>query len=171
MLEQRDTEAIYRIFSDPEVTRYWGKPTMTEPGEAEWFIEESLEGFRDRDMLQWGITETASGRLIGTCTYASWDRVHRRAEIGFALHREEWGKGYMKELLPAFIRFGFEELELHRIEADVDPNNRPAIALLERNGFTEEGILRERYRMNGELQDAVIYGLLHNEFIFDEADR
>lgn len=137
---------------------------MTEIAQAEKFIGETRSGFRDRTLLEWGIVETGSGQLIGTCAYSSWDQIHRRAEIGFALRRDRWGKDFMKELLAAFIPFGFEELDLHRIEADVDPRNSASIRLLEQFGFRREGCLRERYRINGELQDALFYGLIAREF-------
>lgn len=163
-LEAADVQAVFDIFSDPEVTRYWSSPPMTDLSKAEQFIRETRDGFKDDSLLEWGIIETGEDRLIGTCAYASRDRAHRRAEIGFALRRDRWGNGYMKELLAAFIPFGFEELELHRIEADVDPRNIPSIKLLEHFGFKKEGYLRERYHLNGEIQDAVFYGLLADEF-------
>lgn len=163
-LEKADAEALFDIFSIPEVCRYWSSPAMTDISQAEDFIEETHRGFEDGRLLEWGIIERETDRLIGTCAYASWDKKHRRAEIGFALHRRWWGKGLMKELLSVFIPFGFNELELHRIEADVDPRNIASIKLLEYFGFKKEGCLRERYHLNGELQDAIFYGLLKNEY-------
>jgi RimJ/RimL family protein N-acetyltransferase len=69
----------------------------------------------------------------------------------------------MKEWLPGFIRYGFEELALHRIQADADPRNVASIRLLESLGFLNEGYLRECYRLNGEIQDAVILSLLKTD--------
>jgi RimJ/RimL family protein N-acetyltransferase len=64
----------------------------------------------------------------------------------------------------AVVAFGFETLNLHRIEADVDPRNERSLRLLERLGFRREGHLRERYCINGERQDAVMMGLLRAEW-------
>jgi RimJ/RimL family protein N-acetyltransferase len=62
------------------------------------------------------------------------------------------------------IRFAFGQLDLHRLEADADPLNAASIAVLERQGFKREGLLRERYFMQGEPQDAAYYGLLRREW-------
>ena len=62
------------------------------------------------------------------------------------------------------IRFAFEQLDLHRIEADPDPQNAASIKLLLKQGFKREGLLRERYFLNGEPQDAEYYGLLRREW-------
>ena len=66
----------------------------------------------------------------------------------------------MSEVLPALLRFGFAEMGLHRIEADADPRNERSIRSLERLGFVREGYQRERYFVNGEWQDSVLFGLL-----------
>ncbi|MDX1672360.1 MAG: GNAT family protein [Balneolaceae bacterium] len=163
-LERADAETIFEIFSDPEVTRYWSFPAMKDKNDAISFIDETHKGFDNNSLLEWGIVNRKSGTLIGTCAYASWDPAHRRAEIGFALHRDEWGKGFMKELLRSFLPFAFDKLDLHRIEADVDPRNLPSIHLLEHFGFRREGYLRERYLLNGEEQDALLYALLRKDF-------
>jgi RimJ/RimL family protein N-acetyltransferase len=70
----------------------------------------------------------------------------------------------MAEALPAMVQFAFGSLNMHRLEADVDPRNLPSIRLLENAGFRREGFLRERYHLNGEIQDALFYGLLRRDF-------
>ena len=102
--------------------------------------------------------------VMGTCTLAQLDEQNRRAELGFALGREHWGNGYMREALVALFDFAFGELKLHRLEADVDPRNAASIHLLERLGFKKEGYLRERWWVNGEIQDTLFYGLLQREW-------
>ena len=66
----------------------------------------------------------------------------------------------MKETLTAVFNYAFDELNFHRIEADVDPRNAASIRALERLGFQREGYMRERWHVNGEIQDAVFFGLL-----------
>jgi RimJ/RimL family protein N-acetyltransferase len=70
----------------------------------------------------------------------------------------------MHEALHALLGFAFDVLDLHRIEADVDPRNVPSIRTLERLGFQREGYLRERWQVNGEIQDALFYGLLRPDW-------
>ncbi|HEX6057465.1 MAG TPA: GNAT family protein [Gemmatimonadaceae bacterium] len=98
------------------------------------------------------------------------DPPHRRAEVGYALARAAWGRGYVAEALHAMIGFAFETLALHRLEADVDPRNERSIRALLREGFEREGYLRERYHVSGEVQDAVLFGLLRREWSAREAE-
>ena len=157
-----DVPALYAVFSDPKVMRYWSTPAYQDESEALRLYESIQEGFRSRQLFQWGIAQGQN--LIGTCTLFHLDLVHGRGEIGYALAQRFWGKGLARDAVTAVIDFAFAHLDLHRIEADVDPRNARSLALLERLGFRREGCLRERYRVNGELQDAVLLGLLRSEW-------
>ena len=132
--------------------------------EAAALFHEIREGFDAKRLFQWGISDLGSGRVVGTCTIWRVDRTHRRAEIGFALGRRHWGKGFAAEAVGALITFAFEQLNLHRLEADVDPRNDRSLRLLERQGFKREGYLRERYHVDGEIQDAIVLGLLRSDW-------
>jgi len=160
----RDVEALYAIFSDPQVMRYWSTPPLENLAAAAALLAEMHAHFRDRTLFQWGIARKADDRLIGTCTLFHLEKQCRRAEIGFAVGREHWRRGYAGEALRALIDHAFDELDLNRIEADVDPRNAASIRTLERLGFRREGQLRERWIVAGEIQDALFYGLLRREW-------
>ena len=115
-------------------------------------------------MLQWGVADGATDAVIGTCTLTHLSNIHERAEIGFALRQARWGQGLGSEAVAAVVAFAFNQLALHRIDADVDPRNGRSLKLLERVGFKREGHLRERYFMNGERQDALMMGLLRTDW-------
>ncbi|HSM07407.1 MAG TPA: GNAT family protein [Gemmatimonadota bacterium] len=163
-----DVDALFRIFGDPELTRYWGHPTLAGRAAAESLVEDIRTGADSGKLLQWGITLGGTADLIGTCTLASLDRQNRRADIGAALAPEHHGRGYAEEAVRAVIDHGFGELGLHRITADVDPRNATALRLVERLGFRREGLLREHYRQNDEWQDGLLFGLLKREWGDDE---
>ena len=163
-LTSDDVPALFSIFGDPDVCRYWSRPALGDVAAAAALQQEISQLFAERSLFQWGIAEIESNRVIGTCTLAGLSSQHKRAEIGFALARHGWGHGYVTEAVTALLAFGFDTLQLHRIEADVDPRNYRSIAVLERVGFEQEGYLRERYHLNGEVQDALFYGLLHADF-------
>jgi [ribosomal protein S5]-alanine N-acetyltransferase len=160
----RDADALYAIFSDPEVMRYWSTLPMTRKAEARALLRDIREEHADGRLHEWGLVLRESDRVIGTCTLFHVDRGNRRAEVGFALGRSWWGRGLMREGLGALLDFAFGELALRRIEADVDPRNRLSAELLERLGFMREGLLRERWNVGGELQDAAFYGLLARDY-------
>lgn len=164
-ISEADVDALYRIFSDPKVMRYWSTPPLADRDAAVLLLNEIHENFRSQTALKWGIALRSDDTLIGTVTLFNFE--NQRAEIGYGLDRSHWGNGYMHEALQALIAYAFQELGLHRIEADVDPRNSASIRTVERLGFEREGYLRERWQVNGEIQDALFYGLLRSEWSMD----
>jgi RimJ/RimL family protein N-acetyltransferase len=164
-LVRNDVDALYDVFSDTDVMRYWSSPPLQDREGAGRLLEQIQDHFHRRDLFQWGVTLHDDDRVIGTCTLCRLDLISKRAEVGFALGRVYWGHGYMSEALEALFGLAFDELQLRRIEADVDPRNGASIRLLERLGFQREGHLRERWLVNGEVQDALFYGLLRREWM------
>lgn len=162
-IEDADVPALFATFGDPDVTRYWSWPAYTEEADARRLLEEIREGLANGSLLQWGITTQQEDALIGTCTLARPDAVHRRCEIGFALARAQWKKGYASDAVRLAIDYAFDVLDLDRLEADVDPRNAASLRTLEKLGFVREGYQRERYHVNGEVQDSVLLGLLRRE--------
>jgi [ribosomal protein S5]-alanine N-acetyltransferase len=166
-LDRSDVPALFAMFSDPRVMRYWSRPPFENESEAAVLLDRIEDGFRSRQLFQWGITRERE--LLGTCTLFHLDLTHRHAEIGYALAHRFWGQGWARDAVTTAIDFAFDVLDLHRIEADVDPRNTRSLALLERLGFRREGCLRERYIVSDEIQDALLLGLLRSERITGDA--
>ncbi len=163
-ITEEDVDALYLIFSHTEVMRYWSTPPLADRSAAVKLLHEIHDGFRRQTLLKWGIARRTDDALIGTTTLFNLDLANHRAEIGYGLDRAHWGNGYMNEALQALLAYAFEELALHRIEADVDPRNGASIRTVERLGFQREGYLRERWQVNGEIQDSLFYGLLRPDW-------
>ena len=163
-VSENDIDSLYEIFSDPQVMRYWATPPYTTREAAVQLQREIASGNENETMIKWGLALRDSDRLIGTTTLFNLSLENGRAELGYAMGREHWGKGYMNEALQALVVHAFEVMNLRRLEADVDPRNTASIRTLERLGFQKEGYLRERWHVNGEIQDALFYGLLRREF-------
>ena len=164
-LTEADIPALYSIFSHPDVMRYWSSAPLQNLDEAKALLDDIQDSFRKNELFQWGVFSKAEGKVIGTCTILNMDRKNRRAEVGYALGREYWGQGFMNEALAALLHYAFTTLELHRIEADVDPRNTASLRLLDKLGFQREGLLRERWLVGDETQDSVMLGLLHREWL------
>ena len=163
-ISAEDVDNFFEIYSNPEVMRYWSTPPLPNRDAASKLIDEIQDGFSRRELLKWGIALRDDDSLIGSVTLFHPDFTHRRVELGYALGRAYWGQGYMQETLKAVLTYAFETLNLHRIEADVDPRNAASVRTLERLGFQREGYLRERWQVNGEIQDAYFYGLLRPDW-------
>jgi [ribosomal protein S5]-alanine N-acetyltransferase len=162
-ITEADVAAVYSIFSDPEVMRYWSTLPLADEQAAREFVNTAHDLFKSRTLMKWGVARRVDDLLIGTISLIHLDLTHKRTEVGYALGRAHWGNGYIQEALSALFDYLFNELGLHRIEADVDPRNGPSIRTLERLGFQREGYLRERWHVGGEIEDALFYGLLRRD--------
>ena len=122
-LTNSDIPALLSVFGDPEVTRYWGFARLPDLAAAALLAEIHKE-FRSGNLFQWGV-EIPDGQLAGTCTLADIDLANRRAELGFALGRAFWGRGYVAAALPALLKFAFGGLGLHRVFDRHGPPQHP----------------------------------------------
>ncbi len=86
-------------------------------------------------------------------------------KLGYAVHADHWGRGYATDAVKTMVRFGFEELALHRISAAIGPDNAPSIAVVTKLGFSYEGRLRDHVRTNGAWRDSLLYSLLADEWL------
>lgn len=157
-----DAPAIYRIFSDDQVTRYYDLTTYTALSQAEELVDFFDESFELERAIRWGLERKADGALLGTCGYV-WLRQFR-GEIGYELHRDYWRQGYMSEAIDAILDFGYTELGLNRVEALVMVDNAPSVGLLQSLGFTQEGILRQHDFFKGAFHDMRLFALLKEEY-------
>lgn len=105
---------------------------------------------------------------MGECGFHTWNNSHRRAELFYSLHKDEFkNQGFISEALPLVIGYGFTNMNLHRIEALIADDNIPSKRLLEKNNFTREGVVREDYVVNGINEDSICYSLLRQEWKSD----
>lgn len=159
-----DVDSLFEIFGDPQVTRYWSTPALPDRAAAVALLDTIDDGFETRTLLQWGIARRDDDAVVGTVTLAGVDPSNRRAEIGFALGRDHWGRGLAAEGVGLVLGFAFATLGLNRIEAEVDPGNEASLRLVEAAGFQREGLLRERCIVGGRVDDAYLYALLAREW-------
>lgn len=158
-----DADDLFALFSDPAVMRYWSRAPMRERDEAEALIGEIHESFQRRELINWVVADT-DDRVVGTCTLFHFDPRHRRAEIGYALRSDHWGHGFASEAVSLAIDWALQALDLHRVEADIDPRNESSRRVLERLGFHSEGVLRERFFVGDSAADSELFGLLASEW-------
>ncbi len=159
-----DAQDIFDMYSDPKVMRFWSSPPWESVERAHEVIERDIKAFQNGEHLCLVLERAEDSRLIGQCTLFKFSESCRRAEIGYCLASWTWGNGYMNEALRAIIHYGFERLNLNRIEADIDPLNEASVKTVERLGFVREGLLRERWIVNEQVSDSVIYGLIRKDW-------
>ena len=143
-----DIDHIYRGLSDPEVIKYYGVNFMTREATKEqmiWYAD--LE--KNETGIWWAICLKSDDRFLGAAGLNDLSRQHKKAELGFWLLPENWGKGIMSESIPVLLAYCFAKLELHRIEAFVDSENHNSKNLLEKLHFNYEGTMVDCEIKNG----------------------
>ncbi len=167
-LTAADVPALYAIFADTTVMRYWSSPPLADEAAAAVLFTEIEANRLSGRRQQWGIARATDDYLIGTCSLGNFDQQNRRAELGYILGQAHWGHGLMHEAQVALLDFAFASppagLGLHRLEADIDPRNDASRRSLLRLGFQLEGYLRERWLVAGEVCDSEVFGLLAREW-------
>lgn len=161
---EKDVDQLYEIVSDAEVAKFDYFYPVTSKGEAMKFIERYRQEFEENEEITWGIIARKTNKLIGTCCIGDFDEGARRAEIGYDIAQVEWGKGYATEAIRAVVDFGFNVMNLNRIEATITPGNNASVKVLRKLNFVQEGIVRERDLIKGKLEDGIIMAFLKREY-------
>jgi ribosomal-protein-alanine N-acetyltransferase len=160
-LTLNDEQEIFELRSDKRVLQFLIISKCKNLDEAKQFIEMINDGINRSEWIYWAITEKGNDKLIGTFCIWHISKENSRAEIGYALHPDHQGKSIMTEAMDVVLDYGFNIMQLHSIEANVDPGNIASIKLLEKNGFVKEAHFKENLFFNGKFLDTVIYSLIN----------
>lgn len=162
-LERKDCRQLWQNY-EPE------EPVPTEPlypglsveGADKWF--EEIQARQGREQVYLGVF-TLEGRLVGDIQLADIEWRHRTASIGLSIaRREDRGQGYGLDATRTLLKYGFDELDLWRIQAEIVGHNAGARRVLEKIGFVQEGREREAIYGQGRRWDRLVYGLLRPDF-------
>jgi [ribosomal protein S5]-alanine N-acetyltransferase len=159
-IHPEDDQQLFSIRSDKRVMKFLDRPLAASIDEVREFIGRIITDVSNNNGITWAISVKDEPELIGTIGYWKLDKHNYRAEIGYMIHADWAGKGLMQEAMTAVIDYGFSEMKLHSIEANVNPANEASIKLLERNKFVQEAYFKENYYYDGRFLDSVIYSLL-----------
>ena len=155
-LDLADSDDLFAFRSDPEVQRYNSAP-MQDPAEASALIDELRAEYAAQQAVYWAVTLRGDSRVLGLMGLAAWEKYHCRAEIGYDLRRDQWGRGIATDAVRAILTFGFTRLDLHRVEAQTIADNHASVRLLQRLGFQLEGVRREySWEEDGTFHDSAV---------------
>jgi len=156
-----DAPALFELRANPAVMQFIPRPLATTVHDAAAHIAMLNERLAANESINWAIVRHDNpAQLIGTIGYVSLHPQHFRAEIGYMLHPACTGQGLMQEALAAALRYGFEVMQLHSVEAITDPANVASAQVLKRAGFVQEGHFKENEYWDGKFLDTVFYSLL-----------
>jgi ribosomal-protein-alanine N-acetyltransferase len=152
-----DADDVFRIMSDVEVMAHWDTAEIQDPDVVAGMIAAQVAEIAAGRAFYWAMTH--DGFTLGVCDLSDIDRRHRRAEIGFILGRDAWGRGFGLEAMRAVVTYA-ASLGLKRLSARTHVGNERSEAILDKLGFEPEGYLRGHIQRGGERRDCRIYGLL-----------
>jgi ribosomal-protein-alanine N-acetyltransferase len=159
-----DAPELLQLRSSEVVMQYIDKERMKTIEEIVTLTDKIESDATNGDGITWAIClKEKPGTLIGSIGLWRIIKPHFRAEIGYMLHPDFWGKGITKEAVLAVIEFGFNTVKLHSIEAHINPGNAGSAALLESTGFVREAYFKEDYFFRGTFRDSAIYSLLNKQ--------
>ncbi len=165
LVSESDLPELLAMNSDAEVTKFLGYAPWNVLAQAEaWFQRISAQQ-EAGSALEFVVVAKPGGHVIGRCGLFDFEEANTHARLGYILGRAHWGQGYMREALTALVEAAFRQMRLRKLEANVEAENVRSAHLLQRLGFTREGVLRERWITEGQPMDAEIYGLLRHEWL------
>lgn len=153
-LELTDAEALFAAHRDPETHKYWSSPAHRSVEETARYLEDTLAM---KGAHVWAITESGGEAMGRIALFVLRDGV---GEIGIVMRREATGRGLASKAVTLVVDHAFSALRLHRIAADIDPENTSSLSLFLRAGFQREGLLRGNWKTHLGVRDSVIMAKL-----------
>jgi len=164
-LEPSDAAAIQRAASAREIADTMiSVPHPYPPGEAERYIARQEHEREEGVSVTFAVEQKVETTFNGLIEIRSIDREHSHAELSFWLCVAAWGRGYMSEVIQVVLQYGFEALQLNRFYAYHMMRNPACGRVLEKNGFTQEGLLRQCVRKWGQFEDVAQWAILRGDW-------
>lgn len=156
-----DVNEIFALRSNPETMKYIPRPLATTKDDAMGHIKMIQDKIVSNEGINWAITEKGNPKMIGIIGHYRIRWEHFRSEIGYMLLPEYQGKGIITEAIQLLVDYGFNEMNMHSLEAIIDPKNTASARVLEKNNFVKEAHFKENEFYEGKFLDAVVYSLLN----------
>jgi [ribosomal protein S5]-alanine N-acetyltransferase len=162
-MNANDAEDMFEYSSNQEVTKCLSYDHKSIE-DAEKYIQTKVEKYALGECMIWGIEYKGNKKYIGACGFTHWDIENQSAEIAYSLNQDYWGRGIMSEIVYKLFQFGFEKMNLNRIEARCWSENDKSVRIMEKNNMNFEGVFREQIFVKGKHRDIKMYSILRREF-------
>lgn len=164
-ITEADAPALLALHGDADLMRWFGVDPLPDLAAAQALVR-TFAGWRvaANPGVRWGLERHDQPGLIGSLGLFAWNRNWRKCTLGYELARAAQGQGLMHEALRAAVAWGFAQMALNRIEAQVHPDNLASIRSVQRLGFVPEGRLRQLGFWGGQYHDMLQFGLLRSDW-------
>jgi RimJ/RimL family protein N-acetyltransferase len=158
--ETRDLEAFAVMRNGPEVARFQSWTSFTTEQARAFLAGTAAKNPGDPGWFQFALEHRDTGALIGDCGLRILEDDKRLAQIGYTIARSHWNMGLATEAVMALLHYAFENFDIHRITASVDPRNGASCRVLEKAGLAREALFRQSEWFKGEWADDAVYAVL-----------
>lgn len=163
--EYSDDDSMLRNWiADEKIQSMYSEPVYSTKEEVKELLDKYIGSYERPDYYRWAVIEKASGECIGQIAYFLVDSKNHFAEIEYCIGSEFQCRGYATEATKAVIAFGFDRINLHKVQICTKTINKPSRRVIEKCGFTYEGTLRDYFFMNGVYVGRHYFSILREEY-------
>ncbi len=163
--EYSDDEAMLKYWiADEKIQSMYSEPVYTTQAEVKALLNKYISSYENRDYYRWAIIEKNLGECIGQIAYFLVDNKNHFAEIEYCIGSDFQCRGYATEAAKAVIAYGFDRINLHKVQICTKTINKASKRVIEKCGFTYEGTLRDYFYMNGEYIGRLYFSMLQDEY-------
>jgi len=160
-----DDDAMLKYWiSDPKIQSLYSEPVYCTKQEVKELLDHYINSYEKNDYYRWAITLKETDECIGQIAYFLVDHHNHFAEIEYCIGSLFQRKGFATEATKAVIQYGFDQINLHKVQICHKSINLPSRKVIEKCGFTYEGTLRDFFYQDGKYIDRLYYSMLRDEF-------
>ena len=165
-LRWNDIEDIHSLHLNPKVERFNTIGIPCDLAQTEEVLKPAIEDIGKSPRTTWGWTVRlrSDDQFIGEAGMSVMNNRYKKASIHYHITPELWGNGYATEVAKELVRFAFEDLKLHRVEAGAATENIGSHKVMEKAGMTREGLCRKILPIRGQWYDNYMYAILDTDF-------
>ncbi|WP_167238197.1 GNAT family N-acetyltransferase [Massilia genomosp. 1] len=165
LIEERDAPALFDLYSDQDVMRYWNHAPWTRPEQADRAVEEARSEHASGISVHYVIEHLSTKKVIGSCALYAVEQKTRCAALGYLLAKSCWGQGYLSEAMQRFLDYAFMQLTLASIHADIHSGNAASATALLRLGFRHDRDRRASWIVGGAQCAIASYRLTRRDWL------
>lgn len=163
--EYSDNEAMRRYWiADEHIQSMYAEPVYSTEEEVKELLDRYISSYGKKDYYRWAVIDKKTGECIGQIAFFQLDSKNHFAEIEYCIGSEFQGRGLATEATEAVISYGFERINLHKVQICTRTSNVPSQRVIEKCGFTYEGTLRDYFYIEGTYEGRLYFSLLRNEY-------
>lgn len=160
-----DDDAMLKYWiADEKIQSMYSEPVYTTKEAVKELLDKYIDSYEKPDYYRWAITEKDSDKCIGQIAYFLVDSKNHFAEIEYCIGSDFQCKGYATEATKAVIKYGFDKINLHKVQICTKTINKASKRVIEKCGFTYEGTLRDYFFFNGDYVGRLFFSILRSEY-------